>query len=350
MPRPRVPARLNGSWLAIAWIPPSASRKIATAWPRTSAVTPRSTGRSARAHTGIQTPSSCCAVIATRAALPSRPSSPGPRTYEAQVFAAFGECYEQENACAPLSGRLCLVTLPRTGVVLLAAGSGNRVGADTNKVLLPLAGLPVLGWSLRTVTAMPYVERLVVVHRQQGRAGVEGLVLDRLPEGREAVLVTGGETRHGSEWRALAALRTAVQAGELDVVALHDAARPLADPALFEATVRAAHEHGGGIPVRPQTGLLHRDGGPRVRGLVAVQTPQAFRAGPLLEAYARAEADGFTGTDTASCVARYTDLPIHAGPAPATNLKITYPEDVALAERLLAALPPPTDTRADTPG
>jgi len=233
------------------------------------------------------------------------------------------------------------VTLPRTGVVLLAGGSGSRVGAATNKVLLPLAGLPVLGWSMRTITGLAYVERLVVVHREQDRAAVEQVVLDRLPEGREAVLVAGGETRHGSEWRGLAALRGAVEAGDLDVVALHDAARPLADAALFDATVRAAHEHGGGIPVRPQPGLLRRDGGPRVRDLVGVQTPQAFRAGALVEAYARAESDGFAGTDTASCVARYTDLPIRAVPAPATNLKITYPEDVALAERLVTALTTP---------
>jgi 2-C-methyl-D-erythritol 4-phosphate cytidylyltransferase len=66
-----------------------------------------------------------------------------------------------------------------------------------------------------------------------------------------------------------------------------------------------------------------------------VQTPQAFRAGPLLEAYARAGDDGFTGSDTAACVAAYTDMPVVAVPAPATNLKITFPEDVALAERLL---------------
>jgi 2-C-methyl-D-erythritol 4-phosphate cytidylyltransferase len=232
------------------------------------------------------------------------------------------------------------VSLPRTAVVLLAGGSGSRVGAATNKVLLPLAGLPVLGWSLRTVTALPYVERLVVVHRDEDRPVVERLVLDRLPEGREAVLVSGGGTRHASESRGLSALRGVVDAGEIDAVALHDAARPLADAALFEATVRAAHEHGGGIPVRPQPGLIRRDGGPRVPGLVGVQTPQAFRAGPLLEAYARADADGFEGTDTGSCVARYTDLTIRAVPAPATNLKITYPEDVALAERLLTALTP----------
>ncbi len=70
-------------------------------------------------------------------------------------------------------------------------------------------------------------------------------------------------------------------------------------------------------------------------GLVAVQTPQAFRAAALLDAYTRAEADGFTGTDTAACVAAYApDLRIHAVPTPATNLKVTFAEDLAVAERL----------------
>ena len=70
--------------------------------------------------------------------------------------------------------------------------------------------------------------------------------------------------------------------------------------------------------------------------VVAVQTPQAFAAGPLLEAYRRAERDGFVGTDTASCIERYTDLASTACPATRGNIKITFPEDLFLAERLLA--------------
>jgi 2-C-methyl-D-erythritol 4-phosphate cytidylyltransferase len=220
--------------------------------------------------------------------------------------------------------------------VVVAAGSGTRVGAGTNKVLLPLLGEPVLAWSLRTVASLAYVDRLVVVAREQDIDDVAAVVQGELPPHREAVLVTGGATRHESERRGLHPLRSAVEAGSLDVVVVHDAARPLADAALFEATVRAAAEHGGAVPVRPRPSLLGSDG-QRCDGLVGVQTPQAFRGAPLLEAYARADADGFTGTDTASCVARYTDLAIHGVPTPATNLKITFPQDVALAERLLLA-------------
>jgi len=219
---------------------------------------------------------------------------------------------------------------PRAAVVLLAAGSGTRVGAATNKVLLPLAGIPVLAWSVRHVRALTYVDHVVVVHRPQDRAAVQG-------SGPGLQLVEGGDTRHASEWNALQALADRIDAGELDVVAIHDTARPLADTALFDAVLRVAAARGGAIPVRCQPGLLHRDPGapPVDTGLVAVQTPQAFRAAPLLEAYRRADADGFTGTDTASCLGAYTDVEIHGVPSPATNLKITFPEDVALAERLL---------------
>lgn len=225
--------------------------------------------------------------------------------------------------------------MPHTAVLLLAAGSGTRVGAGTNKVLLPLAGAPVLTWSLRTITALEYVERLVVVHRDEDRDIVADLVVGALPEGREATLVAGGATRHDSEWRGLQVLRDDVDRGRLEVVVIHDAARPLAGAALFDATVAAAHEHGGAIPVRSQPGLLHRQSGGPVAGVVGVQTPQAFRAAALLDAYTRADADGFRGTDTAACVARYADVSVRAVQAPATNVKVTFAGDIALAARLL---------------
>ena len=224
----------------------------------------------------------------------------------------------------------------RAAVVVVAGGSGTRVGGTTNKVLVPLRGRPVLAWSVRTICSLSYVEQLVVVARESELAAVHELVTTELPEGREATLVPGGDTRHASEWVGLQALRDRVEAGLVDVVVVHDAARPLADAQLFDRTVAAAQEHGGAIPVREQSDLLTRDGHRVVRGLVAVQTPQAFRSRELLAAYDRAARDGFTGTDTASCFTAYTDLPVHGVPAPATNLKITFPEDLRLAERLLS--------------
>jgi 2-C-methyl-D-erythritol 4-phosphate cytidylyltransferase len=219
-------------------------------------------------------------------------------------------------------------------VVILAAGSGSRVGAETNKVLLPLGGTTVLGHSVRTVLAVPDVTRLVVGVRPGDEDAVRAALGPLLGQ-YEARLVLGGATRHASEYAALQALAGDVETGEVDVVAVHDGARPLAGPGLFEATIAAAREHGGALPVLDLPGLLGRDLRPAARGLAGVQTPQAFRARPLLDAHRRAAVDGYESTDTAACFERYTDLPIVAVHAGATNLKVTFPEDLEVVERLL---------------
>jgi 2-C-methyl-D-erythritol 4-phosphate cytidylyltransferase len=221
-------------------------------------------------------------------------------------------------------------------VVILAAGSGSRVGASTNKVLLPLGDTTVLGQSLRTVLAVGGVTRLVIGVRPGDEDAVGEAVAPMLGQ-HEARLVPGGATRHASEYAALQALRREVEAGEVDVVAVHDGARPLAGPELFEATIAAARAHGGALPVLDLPGLLRRDLRPVARGVAGVQTPQAFRAVPLLEAHRRAAEGGYESTDTAACFERYTDLPVVAVPSGATNLKVTFPEDLEVAERLLSA-------------
>ena len=222
----------------------------------------------------------------------------------------------------------------QAAVVILAGGSGTRVGADTNKVLLPLGDGTVLGRSVRAALDVPDVTRLVLVVRPGDEEAVRAAVAPLLGD-REVRMVRGGATRHASEWAALQALSEDIDAGAVDVVAVHDGARPLADVALFAATLDAAREHGGALPIVELPGLLGRDLRAASPGLVGVQTPQAFRAAPLLDAHRRAAADGFESTDTAACFERYCDLPVVAVHGGATNLKVTFPEDLAVAERLL---------------
>jgi 2-C-methyl-D-erythritol 4-phosphate cytidylyltransferase len=217
-------------------------------------------------------------------------------------------------------------------VVILAAGAGARVGAGRNKVLLPLGDVPVLVWSVRDALAVDDVLRVLVVVRPGEQDAVAAALAPHLGDA-EIGLVEGGSTRHASEWAALQALTPEIRAGALDVVAIHDGARPLAGRALFEATIGAARAHGGAIPVVPLPGLLALDGRD-LPDLDGVQTPQAFRAGELLAAYTDADADGFEGTDTAACLARYTDLPVAAVPSSPDNVKITFPEDLDLALRV----------------
>ena len=128
--------------------------------------------------------------------------------------------------------------------------------------------------------------------------------------------------------------------GTVEVVLIHDAARPLAGPDLMRAALDTARRHGGAVPAVAATGLARpRPGGglePLTERLVRVQTPQAFRAGPLLQAYRRAADEAFDGTDTSACVQHFTEVDVRVFPGAATNLKVTYPPDIRLAEHLLA--------------
>jgi 2-C-methyl-D-erythritol 4-phosphate cytidylyltransferase len=226
---------------------------------------------------------------------------------------------------------------PTAALVLLAAGSGARSGLSTNKVFAALSGRRVLTWSLDATRDLPGIDPVMVVVRPEEATAAERVLREESP-GREVGVVAGGPTRHASERNALESIRSAVDSGEVDVVVVHDAARPLAPTAVFADVVTAAREHGGAVPGRLQQALLRRsDLRPFAGEVLAVQTPQAFGARLLLDAHDAAAAHGFEGTDTAACVERFAPwLRIHALPAPATNLKITFPEDLALAERLVA--------------
>jgi 2-C-methyl-D-erythritol 4-phosphate cytidylyltransferase len=225
---------------------------------------------------------------------------------------------------------------------VLAGGSGARVGAAVNKVYLPLAGRSVVAWSFTWSGQVAEIGRFVLVVRPED-ADLAAATLRREAAGLRVDVVVGGRTRHESEEAALAHLTPAIRSGDVDVVAIHDGARPLAGPALWRSVVRTAAAVGGAVPALPALGVLRvDDDGHPVSGrgeaarLMRVQTPQAFRAADLLAAYAAARADGYQGTDTAGSAERYCDLVVRAVAGSRTNLKVTYPHDLVLAERLLA--------------
>lgn len=232
----------------------------------------------------------------------------------------------------------------RAGAVVLAGGSGTRVGAGMNKVYLEVAGRPVLSWSLRHAWLSGAFDRIVLVVR----AGDEDLAAHAVAAAEVPVpvrTVHGGTSRHASERCGLAALADDVAAGLLDVVAVHDGARPLALPDLWARTVATARAHGGAVPgypatrLRPAAGTADRTGrAPQHTSLVRVQTPQAFRAVELLAAYAEADRHGFTGTDTAACAAAHSGLDVRVVPDGPENLKVTFARDLVVVARLLADL------------
>lgn len=232
--------------------------------------------------------------------------------------------------------------------MVLASGSGTRVGAELNKVYLPLAGRRVVAWSVAALARAAGVGVLVLVIRPQDRALADEVLADGALVadlgGVPVEVVHGGASRQESELRALEHLSGRIAEGRIDTVLIHDAARPLVTPELAEAVLRGAREFGGVIPGLPRTDLVAvepQGDGERVTSadlgrVVTVQTPQGFPAGPLLAAYRQAAEDDFVGTDTAACMARYSDVPTRYIQGDERNMKITYPYDVAIAEQLLA--------------
>jgi 2-C-methyl-D-erythritol 4-phosphate cytidylyltransferase len=223
--------------------------------------------------------------------------------------------------------------------IVLAAGSGTRVGNSRNKVFLPLAGRRIVTWSLELFGRIPGVGRLVLVVRDSDRE-LAAEVLDREFPGVPVDLVTGGQTRHESEYRALLHLADEIRRGEIDVVLVHDAARPLAPRKVVEEVLATAIRTGSAIPALPLEDVVGVDEVGRMSqaartDLVRVQTPQAFRGGPLLAAYQAAAADGFSGTDTAACVERYEGIPVQVVDGDPRNIKVTYPDDLFTAELIL---------------
>lgn len=227
----------------------------------------------------------------------------------------------------------------RAAAIVLAGGSGTRVGGERNKVYLPLAGRTVISWSLNAFAGMREIGPVVLVVRAADRALAERVVY-REVEHDGVETVTGGASRQESELAGLRHLAPRIGSGEIDAVLIHDGARPLMTRTLAAGVLGAARAVGGAVPGLPRDDLSFADGdtltAPAPAGLVAVQTPQGFRAAPLLAAYEEAARRGFAGTDTASCMERFAaDTPVHWIAGDQRNFKITYAHDLLTAEDVL---------------
>jgi 2-C-methyl-D-erythritol 4-phosphate cytidylyltransferase len=242
----------------------------------------------------------------------------------------------------------------RVFVILPAAGIGTRMsvggGSSTPKQFLAIAGVPILVHCLRAFLAVKPVEAIYVAVRkpeiERVRAQIAEFGLSTGPSGAKVHVVEGGNVRQQSVSNALAKLIAETGCGEEDVVLVHDAARPLIDPATIERTIEAVAEHGAaivGLPAvdtikqveRTAHGAIITATIPRER-IVQAQTPQGARCGLLRRAFAEAVADEFAGTDEASLLER-SGIQVAVVPGSAKNFKITQPGDIELAEFYLAA-------------
>ena len=217
--------------------------------------------------------------------------------------------------------------------IVLAAGSGTRFGHSMNKVWLQLNGKHIISRSLENSRKdFANVRSILVINPDDEDFAREALIKDGALAGTE--IVHGGATRHESEYKALQYLKPDIEAGLIDFVLIHDGARPLATPELFVAIADGAKTHGGAIPT---IALDPREmDTAREETVARVQTPQGYRAPQLLQAYEKAAAAGFIGTDTAACMDEFfPEVNTVAVPGDIFNIKITYPQDLAIAELLV---------------
>jgi 2-C-methyl-D-erythritol 4-phosphate cytidylyltransferase len=232
---------------------------------------------------------------------------------------------------------------PATVAIALAAGQGARMGASQNKVFLPLAGRPLLAYSLADLLAMPDIAELVIVAHPQEAARMAAFVAEQIITAKPIVIVTGGATRHQSEYCALAALRPRIEAGAIGAILIHDGARPFIERDEVARLLSVARDHGAALlatPVSPHERIIQVDATGEITQAVSsaalwrAQTPQAFQARRLLAAYDLADVAGFTGTDTAAAFDRL-GWPVYVVPCAPTNIKVTTPEDLIRAEAIL---------------
>lgn len=219
-----------------------------------------------------------------------------------------------------------------TSAIIVASGSSRRMGFD--KLMATLAGKSVLAHSLKAFAACPAIEEIILVtdperFRSLDLSGIEDKI----------VRVDGGPERQHSVANGLAALSPDCQ-----LVAIHDGARPLITPEAITLALDAAAVHGAATLARAITDTLKRaDSDDFIKGgqatvarenLWAMETPQCFRLRLLQEAYRQVQKDEITVTDEVSAL-QHLGHSIKLLPNPSPNLKVTFPSDLTLAEKLL---------------
>jgi 2-C-methyl-D-erythritol 4-phosphate cytidylyltransferase len=213
-------------------------------------------------------------------------------------------------------------TMSARAMVIVAGGESSRFGGD--KLMTPIAGRPLVAHTVAAVAGS--VDICVLVCREDQADTLTGFVAG-------VTVVAGGPTRTQSEMAGLAAIPD-----DVELIGIHDGARPLVSPALIGLLFDTAAEVGGAVPVvQPARPLVRRsDLGHPLQAAVA-QTPQVFWGRDLQAAYRAAAAQGFEGHDTADVVGAFSSITVAAVDGDPTNIKVTYQSDL---EAVKAALDP----------
>lgn len=220
-------------------------------------------------------------------------------------------------------------------LLIPAAGSGRRMGSQRNKLLLTLLGKPLLSWTLAAAEASRQITWIGIMGQREDFPDFEAIIADLCPL-KPIELIQGGATRQESVYNGLQALPP-----DADRVSIHDGARCLATPELFDRSASALLTCPGlivAVPVKDTIKVVDesrivRDT-PERSNLWAAQTPQGFEVQLLKKCHQEGREKGWEVTDDAALFEK-CGLPVKIVEGEETNLKVTTPVDLALAEFIL---------------
>ncbi len=220
-------------------------------------------------------------------------------------------------------------------LLIPAAGMGRRMGSDRNKLLSELLGKPLLAWTLLAAENSQSIEWIGIIGQPTDFADFKD-ILDRLNLVKPVELIVGGDTRQESVYNGLQALPKSAEK-----VLIHDGARCLATPELLDRCTAALNNCQGfiaAIPVKDTIKVVNRQGiiidTPDRSNLWAAQTPQGFEVKLLKRCHCKGQELGWSVTDDAALLEK-CEMPVKIVEGEETNLKVTTPVDLAIAEFIL---------------
>jgi 2-C-methyl-D-erythritol 4-phosphate cytidylyltransferase len=220
-------------------------------------------------------------------------------------------------------------------LLIPAAGMGRRMGSDRNKLLLTLLDKPLLAWTLEAVSASGCISWIGIIGQPVDFPDFQE-ILATVNLSKPVELIPGGETRQQSVYNGLQALPP-----DAERVLIHDGARCLATPELFErcgATLQTCSGLIAAIPVKDTIKIVDQNrlilDTPDRQQLWAAQTPQGFEVKLLKECHDQGIQKGWEVTDDAALLEK-CGLPVHIVMGEETNLKVTTPVDLSVAEFIL---------------
>ena len=224
---------------------------------------------------------------------------------------------------------------PICTAVIVAAGKGRRMGTEVSKQFLPLCGKEILAHSVEKFEKAEKIRDIVLVTGEDSLQDVREMAQEYGWKKIVAV-VAGGKERQDSVWNGLQAV-----SDDTDIVLIHDGVRPFVTEDILNHSIETAVEMGScvaGVPAKDTIKVCNGENiavaTPDRSTLWQIQTPQTFQKDLIMQAYQKAKAEGFVGTDDAS-LAEYSGCPVKVIMGSYRNIKITTKEDLLIGEAFL---------------